>query len=98
MTETPYIHHAGTAYPVRTDMQLVLQIEDALGAVPHLSERFSSNRWHVETLVTLVQIFLQQAGREADFITLGTEMIHHGLPFYHAQALHILTLITGHTA
>jgi hypothetical protein len=98
MTATPYIRHAGTAYPVRTDMQLVLQIEDALGALPQLSENFSNNRWHVETLVTLVQILLQQAGQDADFLTLGTEMIHHGLPFYHAQALHILTLITGQTA
>jgi|GEM_PF-5261219 len=98
MSKPLYIRHAGTAYPVQANMALVLQIEDALGALLPLTADFKSNRWHVESLVTLIQIFLQQAGQDTDFLKLGTDMIGHGLPLYHAQALHILTHITGQTA
>lgn len=63
------------AYRVLPDMGLVAEIEDELGGLAELKEKFSRNGWTVTELVALVQILLQRAGKTVDYIELGDKML-----------------------
>ncbi|MCC7035944.1 MAG: gene transfer agent family protein [Alphaproteobacteria bacterium] len=74
--------YAERCFVVHPDMRLVAEIEEELGGMPALKQKFATGRWTVTELVALVQMFLQQAGRPVDFIELGDRMLKDGLLRY----------------
>lgn len=66
-------------------MRLVVEIEQELGALAMLRQKFSACVWKVTDLVTLTQMMLQATGTTVDYIELGNEMLRCGLkPFLKA--------------
>ena len=64
------------------DMRLVIEIEQELGALAMLRQKFSACVWKVTDLVTLTQMMLQAAGTTVDYMELGNDMLKAGLaPF-----------------
>ena len=63
-------------------MRLVIEIEQELGALAMLRQKFSACVWKVTDLVTLTQMMLQAAGTTVDYMELGNDMLKVGLgPF-----------------
>lgn len=73
-------------YKVEGDMMLVLEVEEELGPLPLLREKFMTGRWAVTDLVSLMHILLSRTGRSIDFCALGTHMLEQGLGRYHKIA------------
>lgn len=76
---TTAIPYDNRLYRIDADMTLVLEIEDELGPLPLLQEKFRAGHWAVTDLVSLMHILLSRAGRSVDFCTLGTHMLQQGL-------------------
>lgn len=79
---TAIIPYDNRLYKIGCDMTLVLEVEDELGPLPLLQEKFIAGQWAVTDLVSLTHILLSRAGRSVDFCTLGTHMLEQGLGKY----------------
>lgn len=73
--------------------KLVSEIEEELGGIAALASRLAEGRWRTAELVTLVHILLEAAGRTADYLELGNDMIAEGLAGYAAAARDFLNWI-----
>jgi hypothetical protein len=72
-------------FAVTPDMRLVIEIEQELGALAMLRQKFSACVWKVTDLVTLTQMMLSAAGTTVDYMELGNDMLRVGLaPFLRA--------------
>lgn len=69
-------------YVIRPDFRFVREIEEELGSLPALQEKFSRKDWRVSDLVTLAHMMLQAAGRTVDYVFLGDLMLKEGLDRY----------------
>lgn len=75
---------------VEPDMRLICEIEDELGSIAALAEKFSRQEWKVTELVSLIHMLLAQAGQEIDYRILGNRMMKEGLAGYVSIALSFL--------
>ncbi len=73
-------------YKIPADMAAIQEIEEELGALPRLQQKFSGGDWAVTELVSLIHILLSASGRMVDFRTLGTHIIEQGVESYRAIA------------
>lgn len=73
-------------HPVALDMRMICDIERELGALPALGLRLEQETWTISELVALMQILLQAAGVNADFMELGDDMLKTGLGTYKSIA------------
>lgn len=80
------LRYGNRLFLVRPDFLLVREVEDELGSLPALQEKFSHNRWCVADLVTLTQMLLQAVGQTVDYVLLGNTMLREGLQHYLAAA------------
>ena len=83
------------SYAILPDMRLICEIEDELGGIVSLVDRFTHQQWKVSELVALVHMMLAASGQTADYIALGNEMMKHGLESYLAAALRFLKQSLG---
>lgn len=83
---------------VAPDMRLVAEIEEELGGVPALLEKFILGGWAVAELVALVHMMLHAAGRTEDYRVLGDQMIAEGLAPYRLAAMAFLRRVVGEQA
>ena len=82
-------------YRIFPDMGLVCDIEDELGGVAGLAEKFSGQQWKVSELASLIHMMLQSAGQSVDYRLLGNRMMTEGLAPYAAAAQNFLKQILG---
>lgn len=69
-------------YKIEPDIALVCDIEEEMGPVPLLQQKFSGPHWSVAELVSLVQMMLHAQGRTVDYRILGDRMLQEGLKNY----------------
>lgn len=84
-------------YQVTPDTSLICDIEDELGGIPALADRFASSGWKITELITLVQMMLESAGRTMDFRALGNKMLEEGLDDYLKTACKFLKKVSPDT-
>jgi hypothetical protein len=92
MTAVPYHDRV---YRVSPDMWLVCMIEDELGSIPQLATRLGSGTWTLSELAVLIQMMLQSAGKDADYMELGDAIIAAGAEKYRRCAEEFLKGITA---
>lgn len=80
-------------YTVKPDMRLLLQIEQELGALPQLAERFLRQHWHFADLVSLLHMLLQHSGKTLDYMTLGNLVLQAGVAESHRAVLRFFDLL-----
>ena len=80
----------GRFYAVRPDIRTYLEIEDELGSLAQLKRRLQEGIWTLAELITVVQIFLQSSGKQADFLQLGAEMTIRGIDAYRIMAVQLI--------
>ncbi|MDE1151397.1 MAG: hypothetical protein PW788_02575 [Micavibrio sp.] len=68
------------------DFRLVMDIEQELGPLPQLAEKFLNGGWSLTELVTLRHIMLQAEGSTVDFMELGQRMTGQGFATDYALA------------
>jgi len=74
------------AYKVEPKFEMVCEIEDELGSLIELNNKFSRDSWSVCELVTIVHIVLQYCGRSVDYMELGNKILEDGIGTYLAFA------------
>lgn len=85
MSNMIVIPYRNQTFNFSPDMRLVIEIEQELGALAMLRQKFSACVWKVTDLVTLTQMMLQAAGATVDYMELGNDMLKAGLaPFLKA--------------
>ncbi|TAL39645.1 MAG: hypothetical protein EPN97_02150 [Alphaproteobacteria bacterium] len=80
-------------FALTPDMRLVIEIEQELGALAMLRQKFSACVWKVTDLVTLTQMMLQAAGTTVDYMELGNEMLKMGLKPFLAAVREMLEVV-----
>ena len=68
----------GRVYKLVPDFNLICEVEEELGGVPELLERFIKKKWQARELTVLMHILLYKAGRNIDFIELGNKLLKEG--------------------
>jgi len=81
----------GRAYKIEPNFEIVCEIEEELGAVSTLADKFVRDKWAVSELVTLVHIVLQYSGRTIDYVELGNKIVNDGVNAYLKFANQFLT-------
>ena len=82
MVDTIPLRFENRLFTVKADFTLIREIENELGSISVLRDRFSGGSWTVSDLVTLVQMLLQAAGRTVDYLLLGNTMLREGVRDY----------------
>lgn len=78
---------------VEPTIVLIAEIEDELGSIPVLAEKFMCREWKVTDLVTLIHMMLAAAGQDVDYRILGNSMVREGLGAYLAASTSFLRKI-----
>ena len=82
MTTLTVIRFAGQMHHVRPRLSAFLEIEDELGSLAAFARRLEEGRWRRSELIAAVQILLAEAGCQADYETLGDEILQSGVEGY----------------
>lgn len=96
MTPLPYgkvLRFNNKIYVIHPDFLLVREIEEELGSLSLLLERFSRTSWEISELVTLTHMMLHAAGETVDYLALGNRMLKDGLQSYLLFAQSFLRLV-----
>ncbi len=82
---------------IKPTISLICQIEDELGSVPALLNRFKSDNWKIADAITLVHMMLAEAGTSYDYHDLGNRIIRDGVNWYKEQMIVFLELCIAGT-
>lgn len=93
------VNYGGRVYRIAPSMGLLLEVEEELGPAPDLAARLGDGSWRAGEVVALYHIFLQTAGKTADYMALGDEMMQQGLAARAAEAARFFNhILNGETA
>lgn len=70
------------AYEIDSKFEIICEIEEELGAVSELVERFARDKWAISELVTIIHIILSSVGRNVDYVELGNKILKEGVSAY----------------
>ncbi len=83
---------------IKPSLSLICQIEDEVGAIPELLDRFKNGKWKISEVITLIHMMLAEAGNSYDYQELGNKLLKDGINIYQAQMIVFLELcLTGNT-
>ena len=86
----------GRTFHVAPDIDLVLEIEDELGGLPGLFERFKGNDWKASEAISIIHMMLHHCGQKIDWQELGKQLLSEGIGRYRKPVLDFLSLpVTG---
>lgn len=92
MSDAVFIPFDKRLYAAKPEIFLIHEIEEELGSIPALVQKFDNNQWLIGDLVTLVHILLQSAGRTVDYRDLGNSLLTEGLHLYSGVVVDFLNL------
>ena len=78
----PAINFEKRTYNIEPSFKIICEIEDELGAIPQLADKFLRDKWAITELVTLIHIILNAMGKNIDYIELGNKILNDGLDAY----------------